>query len=293
VAAGRRPDFEVCYGSDVTISPAERDCAVLPPAPPEPSAGVFSDVRRFLFAKAAIPTLLRFSSEAEREDYSQRILQRVGVNVEKYAILNIHRIGIEIPVVHVFEELLKWGEDSVWWPNHLATVVRSDGGLEHLRVTLLGRGAHSRTATSGAGKPQPTSLFELTALRILGRPHPADSDNARYLLYECKGGYPIGIFAMYVRSPIADLGEQERAQLFFAVGFDFYGRKDWSRTNPVNRVWEAVHNRATANIMNRFKRLCEWRFADSTRSCDRVDTHRGREVGTSRGTPACRPVSDG
>lgn len=250
----------------MTVFSADGDGALASGAPPEPSAGAFSDLRRFLLARPSIPTLLRFDSENERQDYSHRILQRVGVSVEKFAILNIHRIGIATPVLYVFEELLKWNADSVWWPNHLATVVRADGELEHLRIALLGRGADSSAATSGSHRPRARSLFELEALKILRRPHPADFDNARYLLYECKGGYPIGIFVMYVRSPVGQLDEHERAQLFFAVGFNFYGKQNWSRANPVNKLWEAVHNRATANIMNRLKRLCEWRFADLCRS---------------------------
>jgi hypothetical protein len=191
--------------------------------------------------------LLDFSSEEEREDYSQRILQRVGINVSEYAILNIHRIGVEAPLVHVFEELLKWDADSIWWPNHLATATRVEGGLEHLAVKVFGHGRKG------------VSLIELNAMRILDRPNP-DSDNARSLLYECSGGYPIGVFAIYVRSPIAALDETETTQVLFAVSFDFYGKKDWSRANPVNKVWEVIHNRATANILNRLKRFCEWRF---------------------------------
>jgi len=224
-------------------------------APPEPSKGVFSDLRRFLFRRPAIPTLLRFRSEAEREDYSHRILQRVGVSVERYTVLNIHRIGIEAPVLHVFRELSDWDANSVWWPNHLATVARVDGRLEDLRIIPFGR--------LGGSQPGRT-LFELKALKISSRPHSADFDNARYLLYECKGGYPIGVFVMYVRSPIAENEETESAQIFFAVGFDFYGKKGWTRANPVNKLWEIVHNRATANILNRFKQLCEWEFEDSS-----------------------------
>jgi hypothetical protein len=254
------------HGVDVTLPSAGSDGALACGAPPEPSAGVFSDVRRFLLARPSIPTLLRFESGKEREDYSHRILQRVGVSVERYAILNIHKIGIEVPVLYVFEELMNWDTNSAWWPNHLATVVRTDGGLEHLRVALLGGGTDPTAATSGRRKPRAIPLFELKALRILHRPHPADFDNARYLLYECTGGYPIGIFAMYVRSPVADLDEHEQAQMFLAVGFNFYGKRTWSRANPVNKLWEAVHNRTTANIMNRLKRLCEWRFADLCRS---------------------------
>jgi hypothetical protein len=91
---------------------------------------------------------------------------------------------------------------------------------------------------------------------------PAESnfDNARYVLYECSGGYPVGICGIYVRSPIANLGETERAQMFFAVGFNFYGKKDWPRKHLVNGMWEAIHNRVTSNVLNRFKIECEESF---------------------------------
>jgi hypothetical protein len=193
---------------------------------------------------------VRFDLEEEREDYSHRMLQRVDVNVTDYSILNTHRIGIECPVSSAFEELLKWDADSIWWPNHLATAKRVDGKIDHLRIVPFGRGL-----CKSAG----IRLFELVARKILG-PDPADLDNARYLLYECRGGYPIGIFAVYVRSPIAHLDEKEQTQMFLAVSFDFYGKKNWSRLHPINIAWETVHNRATANIMNRFKQLQESKF---------------------------------
>ena len=48
--------------------------------------------------------------------------------------------------------------------------------------------------------------------------------------------------------------------MFFAVSFDFYEKKNWSRLHPIHSTWETVHNRATANIMNRFKQLQESKF---------------------------------
>jgi len=65
---------------------------------------------------------------------------------------------------------------------------------------------------------------------------------------------------MYVRSSIADMGEKEQAQLFFSVGFNFYGKEYHSNWSFVNRIWEAVHNRVTANVLNRIKQLSEWRI---------------------------------
>jgi hypothetical protein len=65
---------------------------------------------------------------------------------------------------------------------------------------------------------------------------------------------------MYVRSSIPERGEKEMSQLFLMVGFNFYGNRTLSRLNIINKTWEAIHNRVTTHIMNRFKQLCEWRF---------------------------------
>jgi hypothetical protein len=67
-----------------------------------------------------------------------------------------------------------------------------------------------------------------------------------------------------VRSSIAARDETALSQVFLAVGFDFWGLRGWPvighALRPVHRVWEGVHNRVTANVLNRFKQLCEWRF---------------------------------
>jgi len=105
------------------------------------------------------------------------------------------------------------------------------------------------------------SLFDLSAIEIRHTPSMADPDNARYILYSCSGGYPIGIFVLYARSSIAEEGETEMTQVFLGVGFDFYGKRTLSLFSPISKLWEAVHNRVTANVLNRFKQLCEWRFA--------------------------------
>jgi hypothetical protein len=104
-------------------------------------------------------------------------------------------------------------------------------------------------------------LFLLKAIQIKSQPDSFDFDNARYLLYKCSGGYPIGIFAMYVRSSLRGLGEKGQSQLFFGVGFNFYGDKKWKEKRKlVNRIWEVVHNRVTTNVLNRMKKLSEWRI---------------------------------
>lgn len=215
--------------------------------PPTRSKGLFSDIRAFFFNKPEIPTLIQFGNEEERENYSHRIMQRLGINVNKYNVLNVHKIGVDVPARYIYEELLQWDGDSTCWPNHIASVDRENGELEHMRIYVFGI------------KRFPP-LFRLDAIRFQEFPDPSEVDNARYLLFECHGGYPIGIFSIYVRSSIAEQQEKEQSQLIMVVGFNFYGRQDLSRRHIINRLWEKVHNRVTANILNRLKQLCEWRL---------------------------------
>jgi hypothetical protein len=227
---------------------------------PAPSRGLLSEIRHYLFHKPPVKTLIEFTSEDERKSYSQRIMQRLGIDVTQYAILNVHRIGIEVPVRYVFEELLNWDGDSVCWPNRIASVERMSGRLEHIQIYLLGRKKTLFGLRNGFLGLKFIPLFELDALKFQAVPSASDFDNARYLLYECSGGYPIGIFTMYVRSSIPQQGEREQTQLFLAVGFNFYGREDWPKSHIVSKVWETIHNRVTSNIVNRFKQMCESKF---------------------------------
>lgn len=228
-------------------------------SPPNRSRGILSDVRLFFLHRPEIPTLIKFADKKERENYTRSILQRIGIDVARYSVLNIHRIGIRVPVRYAFEELLQWDGDSTCWPNHIASVDRVKGELEHIRIFLFGK----RTYPFGLKREffgfKFIPLFCLNVIRFQRMPGLSD-DNARYLLYESSGGYPIGVFTMYVRSPIAERGEAEPSQLFLAVGFNFYGKDTLSKTGIVNRTWEHIHNRVTANVLNRFKQLCEWRF---------------------------------
>jgi hypothetical protein len=220
--------------------------------PPPPSKNTFQDIKNFLVHRAEIDTLIKFPTLEEQESYSRRIMQRLGIQVSQYSVLNLHRIGIDAPVQHVFNELLDWNGDSTCWPNYIARVYRDEGRLETIRILLFG----VKKYPFGIFSP----LFYLNAIRIQKNPSSSDYDNARYLLYRCSGGYPIGIFSMYVRSSIPEEGEKGQCQLFSGVGFDFYGKKNNSMFKPINKLWEAIHNRVTANTLNRFKQLCEWRF---------------------------------
>ncbi|MFC2157783.1 hypothetical protein ACFLT9_08105, partial [Acidobacteriota bacterium] len=215
--------------------------------------------RYFFFNKPPIPTLVQFSSDEEKEEYSQRIMQRIGIDVNEYYVLNIHRVGIETPIRDAFEELLQWDGDSTCWPNHIATVDRLEGSLEHIQVFFLGRRKYPFGLKNGIFGFKFIPLFNLNAREFQHSPGPSD-DNARYLLYNSSGGYPIGIFTIYVRSANPELGEVAPTQMFLAVGFNFYGKDHGPGMKLVHKVWEMIHNRVTANTLNRFKQLCEWRF---------------------------------
>jgi len=221
-------------------------------SPPARSTGLLTDLRYFLLQRPKIPTRVEFRTAAKRNEYQDRILQRLGIDVAEYSVLNIHKIGINAPVVHVFGELLGWNGDATCWPNHIAQVELADGRLEHIDIFLFG--IHKCLGL----KFMP--LFNLKLRRIQTQPAPSEVDNARFLLFESTGGYPIGFFTLYARSPIATEGEENRTQFFMVVGFNFYGMESRPRVGVVDGVWESIHNRVTSNIMNRFKQLCEWKF---------------------------------
>lgn len=229
--------------------------------PPSRSRGLLTDVLYFLVHKPKKRTLIRFATTEERDNYNQRVTQRIGIDPNHYSVLNIHKIGVEAPVSYVFNELLQWNGDSTCWPNHIAMVERIENDLERIRIQPFGWKKYPFKFMKSLFGFQLIPLFLLNAIRIKDCPDPFDFDNARYLLYKCSGGYPIGIFAMYVRSSIADMGETAQSQLIFAVGFNFYGKENWQRHRRlISKIWEVVHNRVTANVLNRIKQLCEWRI---------------------------------
>ncbi len=217
------------------------------------------DLRFYFLNRPKNKTLVEYKSLTEKKDFSKRILQRIGVSVDKYTVLNIHRIGIDVPVKYVFEELLQWDGNSNYWPNQLARVKRINGNLEKILIYFLGIEKIRFWGLVARGvKIKP--LFNMTALKFQYTPLLSDTDNARYLLYNCSGGYPIGIFNLYVRSSIAVQNESEKAQLFCLVAFNFYGRKNWFYTQIINPIWKKIHNRVTTNILNRVKKEFEIKF---------------------------------
>lgn len=227
--------------------------------PPSRSKNVFTDTWHFLIHSPAKPTLVKTDTEDKRQEYNQRVMQRVGVDIDKNNILNIHQIGVNAPVSYVFNELLNWNGDSTCWPNHVARVERINNQLEQIRILPFGLSKYPFRFMKSFFGLHIIPLFYLKSIRFKQVPDTFDFDNARYLLYQCSGGYPIGIFAMYVRSSIVELGELASSQLVFAVSFNFYG-KEKQRSKLVNKIWETVHNRVTANVLNRIKQLSEWRI---------------------------------
>ena len=178
---------------------------------------------------------------------------------EEYSVLNIHRIGIKVPVRYVYEELLNWDGESVYWPNKLAKISRIEGQVENIQILFFGL-KKFLFDIKGLFSKETTPLFSLDAIKFQHTPKQSDPDNARYLLYKCSGGYPIGIFSIYARSSIQEQNETEQTQLFFIVAFNFYGKKRWFYTHFINALWEKIHNRVTGNILNRIKLLFEWKF---------------------------------
>lgn len=228
--------------------------------PPSRSKNIFTDFSNFMWNKPKIPTLIKFETEDDRKEYNERILQRIGLKVDRFSILNLHKIGVEAPVSLVFNELLNWNGDSTCWPNHVARVQRINNEIEQIQILPFGWKKYPLGLRSFFGF-HPIPLFSLNSIRIKSTPDSFDFDNARYLLYKSSGGYPIGIFIMYVRSSIPEMDEKEPSQLIFAVGFNFYGKEKTKSPKLINHLWESIHNRVTSNVLNRIKRLCEWRIA--------------------------------
>ncbi len=231
-----------------------------PAAPPRRTRGVAGDFYHFLLRRPGPDTLLRFGTEADRENYNKRILQRLAIAPDNFTVLNIHRIGVDAPPSYVFDELLKWNGNSTCWPNHIARFSRISLRLENIRILPFGWSKYPLGMKSFFGLKL-IPLFVMNAIRFKPVPDSFDFDNARYLLYECSGGYPIGFCSMYVRSSIPDIGEENSTQLFLIVGFNFFGNRDLARKGIVNRFWQLIHNRVSANVLYRLKGLCEWRLS--------------------------------
>jgi hypothetical protein len=227
---------------------------------PTSSESLLADIYHFLLKPPEFNTFIKFNNPTDKKYYIRRIMHRLNVRVNDYAVLNIHKIGINVPVKYVFEELLTWDNNSVYWPNNLARIKRIDGTLDRVQIYLFGIEkifVIKLLNLNGVSLPQ---LFRLEKRQFNFIPLTTDLDNGRSLLYDCGGGYPIGIFSLYVRSSIDEQNEKEISQLFFIVAFDFYGLKKNIQIKLIKKIWEGIHNRVTANVLNRIKLICESKF---------------------------------
>lgn len=223
--------------------------------------GLIVNIYNFLLHNPKDNTLIKFKTTAERLEYNERIMQRIGINTNRFSVLNIHQIGINAPVHYIFDELMHWSGDSTYWPNYIAKVDRIKNDLKKIRILPFGWKKYPFPFRKSFFGLRLIPLFKLKALKIKSNPDIFDSDNARYLLYQCSGGYPIGIFAMYARSSIREMGETTDSQLIVGVSFNFYGKKKWQEKRKlINTLWEWLHNRVTANVLNRLKNLSEGRI---------------------------------
>lgn len=240
-------------------NPEKRTNGVLNP-PLKKSGNVISDVKNFFLKVPAYNTFVEINSEDDRNRFMEIISKRLGVGVDNYKVLNIHRISINTPTEFVFNELLTWDGNSSWWPNHISKANLTNGNLEKIKITLFGLSQNLFKLKNGVFGYHLLHLFNLSAIKFQREP---DINNARYLLYRCSGGYPIGVFALYVRDSIKEQKEEGLSQLFAVVGFNFYGKKSISGLNFLHRTWEGIHNRVTANVLDRIKLICEWDYNQS------------------------------
>ena len=228
---------------------------------PAESSSLVSDVTGFVLHRPEVTTHVSVESDSWREDYTLRIAQRTGVDVSVYSILNIHRIGINAPVEVVFEEVERWNGGSYAWPDHIAMIEEIPDEPDGFRVIFLGHTAIMRWLRRRLG-PQFGMLFRATVVEARRVPNAQDLDNARFFLWNCSGGYPLGVFSIFVRSSIPERGETDPTQVFFAVGFNPFGHAFLGRIRPIRTIWQAVHDSVTSNVLNRFKHQCEASFRD-------------------------------
>lgn len=229
--------------------------------PYEKSNSIFSDLRYFFLNKPEKDTLIKFYSESDRIRYNHLIYDRSGIEVEKYKMLNIHQIGIDTPVDFLFDELMKWNSETCWWPNHIAKVHTLDEKLSHINVYLFGKINFNPRKKKQDPEFHLLRLFNLNLIKKKqGFTVNTNDNDDHYLLYNCSGGYPIGIFCLFVRNSIPERNETCISQLFIMVSFDFYGIKSLSKIKFITKPWEAIHNRVTANSLTRIKDYCELKF---------------------------------
>lgn len=224
------------------------------------SNSIAADIKHFFLNKSDIKTLIELNSKSERARYNQLIFDRTGFEVDSYKMLNIHQIGIDVPVDFLFNELMNWSSDSSWWPNHLAKVHVLDDDLSRIEVFLFGK----INLKPGKNKKSPEfhflRLFNLSILRKEQNQEAGSDLNSHYLFYKCSGGYPIGVFSLFARNSLTANNESGKSQLFMMVSFNFYGMKSWSKIKFITWPWEFIHNRVASNSLVRVKDYCEQKY---------------------------------
>jgi len=226
--------------------------------PYKKSNGILSDIRYFFIEKPEKDTFIKFHSEGDRHHYNQLIFERTKIDIGKFKMLNIHQIAIDVPIDFLYSELMNWNSDSCWWPNHIAKVHVLDDKLSRINVFLFGK---INFSFKKQNKSPEFHLLRLFNFKLIQNERSAsDINNAHYLLYECSGGYPIGVFSLFVRDSISENNESCKSQLFMMVSFNFYGIKSLSKIKMITKTWESIHNRVTSNSLNRIKNYCEMNF---------------------------------
>ena len=147
--------------------------------PPSSSKNVFTDAWHFLIHSPKINTLVKTDTEEKRQEYNQRVMQRVGVQIDKNRVLNIHQIGVNAPVSYVFNELLNWNGDSTCWPNHVARVERINDQLEQIKILPFGWSKYPFRFMKSFLGLHIIPLFYLKSIRFKQVPDTFDFDNAR------------------------------------------------------------------------------------------------------------------
>jgi hypothetical protein len=230
------------------------------PELPPSSGSILTDLYHFFLRPPEFKTFIKFDNPIDRKYYGLRLLHRSNVMVHEYNVLNIHKIGINAPGSYVFEELLKWGKNSAYWPNNIARIKSIDGNLNRVQIYLFGMEKIFEIKSLSLHGVRLPQLFKLEKRQFKFVPQTMDLDNEHSLLYDCGGGYPIGIFSLYVRSSRKERNEKEMSQLFFTVAFDFFGLKRDRQMKLIKSIWEKIHNRVTTNVLNRIKLICETNF---------------------------------
>ena len=106
-----------------------------PTREPSQAQGLWPDLVGYFLSRPPRPTRVPLETPAERENYDSRILQRLGISVADYSVLNIHQIGIEAPTTFVWDALTRWRPDGGYWPNTIARAVFAGNRPDHVEVS--------------------------------------------------------------------------------------------------------------------------------------------------------------